>query len=106
MDFDFRRHDDTTATFLTGFATGLFLGALAMFIFDPQQGPRRRALVRDKMVRYGNEASDYVSGAAKDLSNRAYGVAKETEGLVRDKIGGQASAAPSSQNPLATTGGI
>jgi gas vesicle protein len=87
MDFDFRRRDDSTTTFLTGLATGLFLGALGMFIFDPEQGRRRRALARDKVVHYGNEVSDYVSGTAKDLSNRAYGVAKETEGVVRDQLG-------------------
>src|SRR5438045_5288141 len=105
MDFDFdfrrRRNDDSTTTFLLGAATGLFLGALAMFIFDPQQGRRRRALVRDKMVRYGNDVSDYVGATAKDLGNRAYGVAKETEGLVRKQTGAQ-----SEQSPLATTGGI
>jgi len=90
MDFDFRRHDDSTTTFLLGAATGLFLGAIAMFVFDPQHGRRRRALARDKMVRYGNEVGSYVSGAAKDLSNRAYGVAKDTEGLVREQLGAEA----------------
>ena len=93
------RNDDSTSTFLTGMATGLFLGALAMFLFDPDQGRRRRALARDKMVRYGNDIGDYVSGTAKDLGNRAYGVAKEAEGLVREKTG-------SEQNPLATSGGV
>jgi len=83
---DFR--DDSTSTFLTGFATGLFVGALAMFIFDPEQGRRRRALARDKMARYGNDIGDYVSGAAK-----------EAEGLVRERTAGE-------QNPLATSGGI
>jgi len=102
---DFRHHDSSTTTFLTGFATGLFLGALAMFIFDPQQGPRRRALARDKMVRYGTDVGDYVSATAKDLGNRAYGVAKEAEGFVRGKMGGD-SAARSEQNPIATSGGV
>ena len=88
---DFRRHHDSTSTtFLTGFATGLFLGALAMFVFDPEQGRRRRALARD---------------TAKDLGNRAYGVAKEAEGFVRGKMGGN-GAAPNEQNPIATTGGV
>ena len=32
-------HDDTTS-FLCGLATGVALGALAMFIFDPEQGRR------------------------------------------------------------------
>jgi gas vesicle protein len=91
------RHDNSTPMFLSGLATGLFLGALAMFIFDPEQGRRRRALARDKMVRYGNDMGDYVAGTAKDLSNRAYGVAKEAEGLVGSK---------NEENPLATSGGV
>jgi gas vesicle protein len=92
MDFDFRRRsNDSPTTFLAGFAAGLFAGALAMFIFDPDQGRRRRALARDKMVRYRNEVTDFASGAAKDLSNRAYGVAKEAEGLVRDQVGSEAA---------------
>jgi gas vesicle protein len=90
MDFDFRHHDDSTTTFLLGAATGLFLGAIAMFVFDPQQGRRRRALARDKAVHYGNKVSEFASATAKDLSNRAYGVAKETEGLVRDQLGTEA----------------
>ena len=101
----FRHHDSSTSTFLTGFATGLFLGALAMFVFDPQQGARRRALVRDKAVRYGTDAADYVSSTAKDLGNRAYGMAKETDAFVRGKMGGD-GAARSEQNPIATSGGV
>jgi gas vesicle protein len=101
---DFR--DDSTTPFLTGLASGLFLGVLAMFIFDPEQGRRRRALARDKMVRYGNDLSDFVSGTAKDLSNRAYGVAKETEGMVRKTAGSEKAPAQNEQNPLATSGGV
>ena len=86
--------DDSTTVFLTGLATGLFIGALAMFVFDPQQGRRRRALARDKVVRYGTDAADYVSTTAKDLGNRAYGVAKETEGAVRDRLAGEVPTKP------------
>ena len=78
------RYDGTDL--LTAAAAGFVLGALTAFIFDPQQGRRRRALVRDKMVHYGNEVSDYVSGTAKDLSNRAQGVAAETRGVVQDTL--------------------
>ena len=80
MDFDFRRHDDSSSMVLAGLATGLFAGALAMFILDPDQGRRRRALARDKMM---------------DLRDRAYGAAKDAQGLVR-----------SEQNPVATSGGV
>ena len=86
MDY-FRRRDDMTSTFLMGVATGLALGAFAMFIFDPQQGRRRRALARDKMVHYGKQVGDFATATSKDLTNRAYGLAKETEGMVRDQMG-------------------
>ena len=82
---DFR--DDSTISFLCGLATGLAVGAAMMFIFDPEQGRRRRAIARDKIVRYGNEASEFAAGTAKDLRNRAYGVAAETRGAVQEKLG-------------------
>jgi gas vesicle protein len=88
MDFDFRRrHDNSPTMFLAGLATGLFAGALAMFIFDPEQGARRRALARDK---------------AKDLGNRAYGLAKDAQGAVREKMGSEAAPAgmPEPARPL------
>jgi gas vesicle protein len=100
------RDDDSSTMLLTGIAAGLFLGALAMFIFDPQQGRRRRALARDKAVRYTSDIGEYVAGTAKDLSNRTYGVAKEAEGLVRDKMGSETPVARNEQNPLATSGGV
>ena len=80
----YRRNDYSASTFLAGFAAGLFAGALAMFIFDPDQGRRRRALARDKMSQYGNDVGDYVSGAVKQV-----------QGAVRKE-----------QNPVATSGGI
>jgi hypothetical protein len=46
------------------------------------------------MLRYGNDIGGYVSGTAKDLKNRAYGAAKETEGLVREQFGSEAPAKP------------
>ena len=90
MDFDFRRrHDNSTSTFLLGAATGLFLGALAMFVFDPEQGRRRRAIARDKMMRAKNDVGEFVSSTAKDLRNRAQGLAAEAR-----------SQAPESARPL------
>jgi len=87
------RYDGTDL--LMAAAAGYLLGALTMFVFDPQQGRRRRALVRDKMVQYGNEASDLVSGTAKDLRNRAQGVAAETRDMVRESLGAETGSQPS-----------
>ena len=44
------------------------LGALAMYLFDPQQGRRRRTLFRDRLGR----ARRFVSRRAPDLSYREY----------------------------------
>ena len=51
--------DDANTVYLVGLATGLFIGALAMFVFDPKQGRRRRALARNRVLHYGNEISEW-----------------------------------------------
>jgi gas vesicle protein len=86
------RYDGTDL--LMAAAAGYLLGALTMFIFDPEQGRRRRALMRDKMVHYGNQASDLVSGTAQDLRNRAQGVAAETRGMVRESLATETGSQP------------
>lgn len=50
---------------------GLALGALAMYIWDPLLGRRRRALFRDKGVRLAHSTREGLRGAAIDLRNRA-----------------------------------
>jgi hypothetical protein len=54
------------------------LGALTMYLLDPEQGRRRRALLRDRVAR----TRRVVRERAKDLSNRAYGVAAEARRAV------------------------
>ena len=53
------------------------LGAALMYIFDPDRGKRRRALIRDKVEAAGNKLSDKVEKIGRDISNRAYGVVAE-----------------------------
>ena len=57
---------------------GVALGAGLMYILDPDQGRRRRALLRDKLVSASNKASDAAGKTSRDLSNRAQGVIAET----------------------------
>ena len=57
------------------------LGAALMYIFDPDRGKRRRALLRDKVEATGNKLSDKVEKMGRDLSNRAYGVVAETKSI-------------------------
>lgn len=76
---------DLTSTFLL--AAGAFgLGALTMYIFDPQQGRRRRAMARDKLVHVQHEVTDWASGTARGLGNRAQGVAAQARGVVREQL--------------------
>jgi BON domain len=61
---------------LVGAATGSAL----MFILDPDRGRRRRALVRDKMTRASRKTRDGLDAAARDIANRASGIAAEARG--------------------------
>ena len=57
---------------------GIGLGAFLMYMFDPDKGNRRRALVRDKLASASNKAEDAFGKASRDLSNRAEGLVAET----------------------------
>jgi hypothetical protein len=68
----------------------LGIGALAMYFFDPQNGRRRRALMRDKAVHYHKEAREYADATYQDLRNRAQGAIAETRGYVEQRLGKRA----------------
>jgi hypothetical protein len=54
--------------YLRGLTHGLLIGALAMFLLDPKQGRRRRALARNRVVQYGNELSEWRASRQRALS--------------------------------------
>jgi Gas vesicle protein len=56
---------------------GLGVGAAVMYLFDPDRGNRRRALIRDKAVRLNRQTREAIGGTMKDLSNRAKGTMHE-----------------------------
>ena len=60
---------------------GIGLGAALMYVLDPDRGRRRRALVRDKLASAANSVPDAVGATARDLSNRARGLAAEAGSL-------------------------
>ena len=60
-------------TLLGGFGAGIAL----MYFLDPEQGKRRRVMLRDQLAKWTRLAGETVSGRAKDLSNRAVGAAHE-----------------------------
>ncbi|HYC49080.1 MAG TPA: SRPBCC family protein [Burkholderiales bacterium] len=50
---------------------GVALGGAAMYYLDPERGRRRRALVRDKVVRAQHDAHELWEQGTRDLANRA-----------------------------------
>jgi gas vesicle protein len=55
------------------------VGAAAMYLLDPDRGNRRRALIRDKMVKLNRQTRDTVSGKVRDVTNRAKGMLHEAK---------------------------
>ncbi|MEW5792172.1 MAG: BON domain-containing protein [Pseudomonadota bacterium] len=53
------------------------LGAGLMYLFDPERGKRRRALMRDKAVHTANKATDTVNKFSEDMMNRTRGLGSE-----------------------------
>lgn len=64
---------------------GLGVGAGLMYLLDPERGNRRRALLRDKMVKLNRQTQEAVSGRVKDMSNRAKGMLHEAKSAFEPK---------------------
>jgi len=60
---------------------GLGLGAGLMYLFDPQMGRRRRALLGDQVIHLCNEVQDAVEVGTRDLGHRMQGVLHETTAM-------------------------
>jgi hypothetical protein len=57
------------------FGAGLGIGTAAMYLLDPDRGKRRRALLRDKLVLAQRKTGECIEVTARDVSNRARGIA-------------------------------
>jgi BON domain-containing protein len=60
---------------------GACFGATAMYFFDPERGPYRRALFTDKMRSLTNGICDAFDVAARDFNNRLTGMTAEMRSL-------------------------
>lgn len=56
------------------FGTGVGVGTGLMFLLDPDQGKRRRALLRDKCYSAARKTSEGMGVTARDLRNRTQGI--------------------------------
>ncbi len=71
--------------------TGAGLGAGLMYLLDPERGDRRRALIRDQVVRVLNKTGDAAGVTARDIRHRTRGLVAEwrgrlAEGPVGDEV--------------------
>jgi hypothetical protein len=71
--------------------TGLLLActslvsAGAAYFLDPLSGHRRRIMLRDRFVRYGHDALDFMNVSRRDLKNRTMGLYGEARYHLRGK---------------------
>jgi uncharacterized membrane protein len=62
---------------------GIVLGAGLMYLFDPDRGRRRRALVRDQGIHLMHVLDEASGTTARDVRNRARGILSETRSRFR-----------------------
>ncbi|MBI4524004.1 MAG: BON domain-containing protein [Deltaproteobacteria bacterium] len=63
---------------------GAAMGVVAMYVLDPEAGRRRRALARDKWIRFQRQTRDALEVAARDLKNRTEGMWAERRSLLSE----------------------
>lgn len=62
---------------------GLGLGAALMYLFDPDRGRGRRAVIREKAEDAANKAGEYAEKVSQDLRDRASEVIAEAKGIFK-----------------------
>ena len=72
---------------------GIGGGMAAMFFFDPEEGRRRRALLRDQLHKWVRQLRGAFGGRAADLRNRAGGLTRRG-GSVGTGAAGEAAMEP------------
>src|SRR6266508_6193900 len=65
--------------------TSIGLGAGLMYFLDPQNGERRRTMVRDKATSLVSSIDDSIDVAVEDTRNRARGVLSEMTAKLSDQ---------------------
>lgn len=66
----------------TSLIGGAALGALAMYMADPSQGRRRRALLQDKMSSATHKTSQMMNQTLRDTRNRLSGLQAEARRMI------------------------
>jgi osmotically-inducible protein OsmY len=70
---------------LTTLAIAALTGAALGYFLDPQSGSRRRALLRDQIVKVTDSASEQIQDLSEDAKNRAQGAMHEVRKQLQDE---------------------
>jgi len=76
------KEDSDNLRLATTIIGGIALGALAMYLTDPVQGRRRRAMAQDKMRSMTHRTSDTVGSVMRDASHRLSGLQAQASRLI------------------------
>lgn len=60
------------------------LGATVMYLFDPERGSRRRAMLRDQILSGASKLEEALETVARDVAHRAQGIAAEARSKMED----------------------
>ena len=79
-----------SATTTLSAAAALAVGVGAMYLLDPTDGARRRAMIRDKASHWLSETGHFFRATGKHLRNRSRGMAHEAQSMFqRDEVSDQ-----------------
>jgi len=70
-------HGSTDVSWMKWVVGGAAVGALTMFLMDPDRGNRRRALAKDKMHSAVARTRKQIDAKSRDIANRAKGLRHE-----------------------------
>lgn len=87
MAHQHREHQESTPSGNGGFhlLAGLGLGALIMYLGDPQSGRRRRALLKDQYVHTARKVQQGTDVVLRDATNRAHGLVSSARGWIEHR---------------------
>lgn len=67
----------------TGLLSGIAVGVVLTYLFDPERGKRRRQLLVDRMVHLGHDVAGALDVTARDAANRSSGLLADARGRFR-----------------------
>jgi hypothetical protein len=84
---------------MVGFITGAAASSALTYLFDPEAGRRRRALLRDQVTHLEHKVRDDVQATARVAANPARGFAAQAREKLpfSDRLSGASSAGPASR---------